>query len=487
MGSEFVEKHKKKSALAALLFIFRGRAKYVSIMLIVVLCSIPFVVSGETLNGIIELPSVAAFLRGVGLGGVVDSAMHRGSDDGLDAAMNKAARDSQQGSLWAQFLKRLNAPMPPAGAQSSMAMLRGDVKDLSGPPQLKDGAERRAPGQVSGAVNEEEKARGDTGDSVDLQNMLSGKGGVYGDMMGSAMAGSFNGQGSGPYLNRSMMNGPGLSASGGSSGMYTQVFHESASRVPVPSNPGKATSKKMGKVSGFSWKNVGYKTSKATLDFKTGSKKPMFQLAQTFAMTGTAYRSGSAALEYQAAYVGSTYDGNEVNAPILQTDAAAPVVPDNSFAGDLMNGAMSAQQDAEACQSADGVYSPKISEDAQQMDTISHSLGKPPKCCSGGVGAWNNKINRLVYYCNDYNSNSAALASACQSKGESMDCGRYSSMHINPCSKWRCWLAFLFAILFLLPILVVGSVISLLLGNATMFSKIGDIVSLFVNKLAGGK
>ena len=170
MGSKFVEKHKRKSVLAALLFLFQGRAKYVGILLILTILSVPFVISGETLSRIIELRPVAAFLRTVGLGSVISAINPKYSNDLLKAAMDKAANDSEQNSFWAKFLKSVNATLPPGGGPSSLAMIRGDADEIFGPLELKDGKYgKRGAGDVKGAVNDEERQRGETGDEVNLE------------------------------------------------------------------------------------------------------------------------------------------------------------------------------------------------------------------------------------------------------------------------------------------------------------------------------
>ena len=96
MGSKFVEKHKRKSVLAALLFIFHGRAKYVGILLVLTILSVPFVISGETLNRILELPPVAAFMKSVGLGGVISAINPKYSNDVLKAALDKAVENTRR-------------------------------------------------------------------------------------------------------------------------------------------------------------------------------------------------------------------------------------------------------------------------------------------------------------------------------------------------------------------------------------------------------
>ena len=482
MGSKFVERHKRKSVLAALLLIFQGRAKYVSITLMLLIFSVPFVVSGETIGRILELRPVAAFLRTVGLGSMVSVINPKYSNDMLRAAMDKAAEDSAQNSFWAKFLKSINATLPPGGPQDSLAMLRGGKADIFGPVELKDGKDgKRGPGQVKGAVNDEERERGETGDEVDLAGLLAGGpggaggpgaggegSGLYGDLMGQNMAGSFgaggSGSGSGPYIDRSRMGAGG--AGGRSSGMYNKVMGQSASKVPVPGSPSKVNTKKMGRVSGFSWKNVGYKTSNSKMNVQLNSKKPMFQLAQTFAMTDAAYRSKDSAYEYQAAYVGTTYDGNDSNLDVMQTDAdAVTVPPDTSFTAGIMNDAQGMNDLAMKCAQAQGTHGAAMSADGKQMEEVGKSLGKPPSCCSSGVGRWNGKIDRIIALCQDFNGHEAQLAAACQNTSSPMNCGRYSKYKIKPCSKWKCFLAFLLMILLSAFLIVIGLVSSLFGGD----------------------
>jgi hypothetical protein len=497
MGSQFVEKHKRKSVLAALLLIFQGRVKYVAILLIVTVLSVPFVMSGETLGRIIELRPVAAFLRSVGMGSVVSAVNPRYSNDMLRAALDKASADSEQNSFWNKFLKSINATLPPAGGPSSMDMIRGGGADLFGMPRVNDTADKRGPGQVKGAVNSEERAKGETGDDVDLQAMLGGNGapggnsGLYGDLMGQNLNGRFSdggpSDGSAPYMNRGMFKGSGGSA-GSAAGMYNSVLSQAASKVPVPGSPIKTNAKRLGRVSGFTWKNVGYRTNSAKMDVRINSKKPMFQLAETFAMTASAYKSRTSAPEYQASYEGSTYDGNDVNADVIQTDAAAPVVPDTSFTGDMINGTMEMQNLAKTCSDAQGTNGAQMSKDGKAIDDVSKTLGKPPKCCDhGGVSRWNGKINQIINYCNDFNTNEVVLAAKCQNKSSPMDCNGYNRMHISPCSKWKCWLGIILAILLMVVGFGLGIGLLVVAGIGLLISQlVPGVLGMILSAIVGG-
>ena len=247
--------------------------------------------------------------------------------------------------------------------------------------------------------------------------------------------------------------------------MYARAVGQAASKVPVPGSPQKVNSKTMGRVSGFAWKNVGYKTKSARMDTKLGSKKPMFQLAETFGMTATAFKSKDAAYEYQASYTGSTYDGNDVSADALQTDTAAPIVPDTSFTGNLISGAGALQEDAKRCTDAQGTHGAAMSADGKMMKQIGESMGSPPSCCSSGVGRWNGKIDRVMALCADFNAHEAQLSAACQNTSSPMNCSRYAKYKIKPCSWLRCFLAFLLTLLFAVVLLVIGAVAALFGGD----------------------
>ena len=69
MGSEFIERNKRKSMLSALLLLLGGKVKYVAVLLVAGAVSVPFLVPSETLSRITAFPAVAAVLHAVGLGG----------------------------------------------------------------------------------------------------------------------------------------------------------------------------------------------------------------------------------------------------------------------------------------------------------------------------------------------------------------------------------------------------------------------------------
>lgn len=446
MGSKFIRRFEKRNLLFFLLLLFKGRAKYVTISLLMVAASLPFMASTETIERMLELPPVASFLKSVGLGGVISAINPGYSTAGFKAALDKATADSSRDSFWNKFLSSINSTLPPADGPSSMAMIRGGG-DISGPRVLKN---EKYAGPVKGVVNAEERAGG----AVNLEGMLSnaaGDGGVYGDLMGMNLGDSSYGA---PFVNRTLVSKGGAGSQ--SDGMYNHALSQAGNRIPVPGRPQKVNGKRMGKVSGFSWKNVGYRTKNAKVDTLNRKTAPLFQLAATFSMTDSVYKSPKSAPEYQASYVGATYDGNNVNADVI-TDAAPPAVPDTGFTGDTYRG----QQIARECTDAQAVYGTRMSDDAAEMDNRS-KMAQPK--CYGNIGPWNANVNRMAWLCNDFNASDDALSAACQSHNpDRMQCEKFTNntehggMIIKKCKKpagkWKIFMMLLAIVLLVIAVL----------------------------------
>jgi hypothetical protein len=470
MGSRFVERHKKKSLLALLLLLFRGRAKYALLLLLFVGVGTPFVVSNEMLDSFLLLSPVARMLRAVGLGSVISSLDPRYSSEFLRTAMDKAAAEREQSAYWNRMMggAGIASPGSPSGGGSiySLAMLRGgaDIFNLGSGPSgkaAKPGGKRSD--QVNGVLSEEEKARGENGDTVDLEGILGnaaggaygngGNGGLYGDLMGGNLADKYasgggfgGGSGSGvsgsanfangPYVNRGAFAKGGGSVSGPAQGIYGNAVNSTVGKIPVPSAPGTRSFRgsKFGMVSGFTWKKIGYKTKSVVMDVRLSGKQPMYQLAETYGMTESAAQSPDLAPEYKAAYVGSTYDGNAVNLDIIQTDANDPVVPDVSFTGSAITDTGDIEKLAENCAKSEAVQGVRMSDDGEKIDRIASGMGSPPLCYTN-IGPWNAKVREMQELCRDFNENCVILSQQCQSSTQLMDCGAYEGMIISRCRR----------------------------------------------------
>jgi hypothetical protein len=469
MGSKFIERHRRKSLLASLLLLFRGKARYVVLLVMVLGASAPFVVSQDMLYRLVTFAPVSYVLRAAGLHSVIASLNPAYSNDILQAAINRAMFESDQDSVWNSFLRGVSSTMTGGADVSSLAMLRGGADLYRAAEGGKAG--KGKPGEVKGAVSDEEKARGGGADAVDFEDYLAGAGAPgdgsgFGYMNRGDGSGSYGGAlGAGsPFMNRTMLSG-GRGAAGPADGMYGGAMSHAASRVPVAGNPKPITGKNMGRVSGFSWRNAGYRGQGQSLNARINRQGAMFRLAETFTMTGAAYRNSTASSEYQASYVGSTYDGNAVGGEQIQTDVTPPPVPDNSWTSDLMQGANELTDMAKECSRVAGEQSPVISQNTKKIDEISKTLGSPPKCCKhGAVDRWNGKVEQIKALCVDNNSRQAVIAAACQNVHEAVNCNDYNSMKISKCSKLKCWLGIILAILMMI------------LGAVLLFTGVGTLI-----------
>jgi len=502
MANKFVEKHKRKSLLAALLFLFTGRTKYVVIALLVVLTSLPFVISGEMAGRFFEMPAVSGMLRMMGLDSVVSSLNPKYSSEFVKAAIDRAAAESAQTSYWNRLMGAVGSMLPcgpGCGGDSSLAMIKGGA-ELFKPEAA--GKDSKRPGQVKGAVSAEDSARGEGADTVDLEGMLSGAaggaadGGLYGDVMGSNLADRYasgDGMAAGPYANRSLISQPGGSASRGE-GLYSNAVKQAGGKIPVPGTPKKVNTKKMGKASGFSWRNVGYKTQSVKMDVRLNSKRPMFQLAETFGTTRGALTSN--APEYQSAYTGATYDGNDINLGNIQTDDDPMSLPDAGFTGAGINNASGLGDIATECTDAQGVEGKKMTDDADAIDDIAAGMGSAPKCYDhGAVDNWNNKVSQMNALCVDFNVQQTALSAKCQTSNTPMGCEQYQKgtksggMIISKCSKpnkWIMWLIMFLCFAILIAIAVFMGPLAAFIAAMVMYMAysmmgVGDMLAGAMN------
>ncbi len=499
MAKKFIEKHKRKSILVALLFLFKGRAKFFVPLLLFIGGATTFVFTGDNFAKMLELAPVVSFIKSAGLtewAAKFSPYYSRFSSEFLTERFAKAASYEKGKSFWEKFFQRMTSREPSSGTMGLLTgadILREDIKY---------GGAGHEGGPVKGVVGEEDKARGEEGgDAVNLADLLAGGiagrmgaagQGLYGDLMGENLAdrhasGAYGGVNNyGPYMNKKLFNVQ-SGAANRDEGMYMAAMNDASKGVPAAGTPSRSKKRKMGKVSSFSWKKFGYKKKKANMNARINShKRAMFQVAETFAMTGSAYTNSNAAYEYQAAYTGATYDGNDVNAEVIQTDAQPPAVPDTAFTEDLVGGAEEWQQVADDCAKANAEQGTRMSEIGDEIDSIWTHMGSPPKCCKhGAVRRWNSKVSRMVNLCHEFNSNAAVLSQKCQGADQKMECSTFSSMHINPCSKWKCWLSIIVAIV----LIVAGILLAAFTAGLAAAIGIGLIIagaSMLIGSVIGG-
>ncbi|HNW43596.1 MAG TPA: hypothetical protein PKI19_03775 [Elusimicrobiales bacterium] len=472
MGSQFLERNKRKSALALLLLLFTGRGKFVAVLMVAGLVSLPFLVSEERINSIMSFPAVAAALHAVGL----DAASQAPAPDMLAAANLRAADGGAKASFWERFLRAANAPLPPAGTTSTMAMLRGG-KDLLGPAVIKDqpGTKAAGPNNVKGSVNAEDRARGEGADGVNLAGGpgSGGADGVYGDLMGENLGDRMGGA-AGPFANRAVLGGPG-GAANRTNGVYNQVMNQAAENVPAPGAP-KNLKSKMGRVSGFAWKSMGRKTARSSNSglFRSGNRGGMFQLTRTFTAANMAFRSHSP--EYAEVTGGAPYDGNTVEMDSLSVgDVIVPAVPDNAFAEGLMGTLDGLLTYDTRCTEVQAAYAEKVQALAEKNEAMKDRVQDPPDCCSSDstINNWNNDAETMKQLCLKADAAQTDCDNAKCSTGYNgtpidLNCGQYDDMKLD-CGFGECFWGWVLAI-----VIIVLTVAAAILA---WFPPIGTIIA----------
>ncbi len=410
MGSDFIEQYRKKSLLTLLLLIFRGRAKYVTMALLMAAASLPFAAGSSLFSRIFGLPPVAAAFRMMGMGSGVSETDFKNPGK----FMKSSAKYPAPGRT------------PPCGAgcanNSSFAMIMGNIYRPGG---------RLPPGQITGALSASDTVG--KASIVDFGNMPPESAGFYG-----GAAGEWQAVGSAPYVNKRALAGPAGAISRGDN-MYVSAMHYASDSVPVPERPKRSNSGKTGSVSSFDWKETYYQTHKSAAEKGLGSKSPVSQLADAFSVTNSAYESVNAEPEYQVGYTGAVYDGNDINLDIL-VNADEPLAGmADGFVTDL-NNMQQLQKQVKTCGEAQAKNGTRMSEIGKEMDDIQSGMTNPPPCSM--AAAWNRKVARLDQLCLEFNGNQSQLARACQSaSGDQMGCEVYEKdikdegLRIGQCSS----------------------------------------------------
>ncbi len=273
------------------------------------------------------------------------------------------------------------------------------------------------PGQIIGALSAADTQG--KASVVDFGSMPPESAGFYGGAIGGGQR-----VGGAPYVSRRAFTGPAGAISRGDS-MYVSAMHHASNSVPVPERPKRANTGRMGRVSGFGWKETDYQTYRSAVEKGLGSKSSVSQLADAFSVTNSAYKSANAEPEYQAGYTGAVYDGNDINMDLLvYADEPLGGIEDG-FVDDLSD-LQQLQEQMHECGNAQAVNGSRMSEIGKEMDDIQAGMTNPPSC--SGAAAWNQKVARLDQLCREFNGNQSQLARACQaSSGDQMGCTVYEN------------------------------------------------------------
>jgi hypothetical protein len=477
MASDFIERNKRKTLLAALLLFLGGRGKYVALLLVAGLVSLPFLLSGERLEKILSFPAVASALRAVGLAQPV-------AEPTGELAMSAPA-SGKDAKFWDRFLRAVNAPLPPARTTtSSMEMLKGGLAS-AGPVAIKEDKKTPA-GKVKGVVNAEERAKGDTAPGVDMQDLLAGGSGVEGPggSMGNALGGVYGN--AGPYANRTILARP-TGAGDSYSGTYNQVMRKAGEGVPVPGSPAKVNAR-LGRVSSFNWSKANARNARANAPAKAAGKRNIDRLVEAFATGTMAFDSNRP--ETQSSYAGAVFDGNPMQESVMDTgDVVVPSVPSTAFANSLVSAASAMLAGAEACSAVASGSGNKMSDIGAEMKRIQATINykDPPGCCwwdDSERNDWNKKMDILYSKCGELNAEGLKISQACPgdpgTEYRPMKCDGYTKFKIS-CDPLDClWELFVW---FMLGPLVITFAV---LGAATGWWNGHSWVMSIINRLTGG-
>ncbi len=510
MGSKFIERHKRKSIWALLLLLLRGRGKYIALLIMIILFSIPFVATSDMVERFFGLSPVRYVVKLFGLESAMGSISPKYSTDVLRAVFDRlkdeytqfnpfmkgVGYEDRKGHGTLEYVRVGNAL-----ESSRKGKGMGNVgeegidevsydKDVSaGGVDFSDLLASESNGRLGGNKNniwgwkESAEYRSDIFgissslgrfDSKELLASITGKGGN--------ISGNIPGKGGKSQI----MGGVGKGDIG------ADALALSRSNIPNVQNPilrrGGVRISRSGSITAFGWKNVGYTKSGADMSVNiTGNRRALFQAGETMATTSMAYLQ-KPAYEYQAGYVGSTYDGSLTKGDLVVTSPdTSTSLPDTGYISTVVDSAQNWSQLAKECADAQKTHGTRISKLQNEIDDTIKTMTNPPKCCDhGAVRRWNNKVSMLVQKCNEINTESTALSQKCQNANpQIVDCQKsYGKLYIKPCSKWKCWLSIVLAIIGALIGFLIGGFVGAIIGAAIGFA-IGYVGSMYLTLLAG--
>lgn len=476
MTATFLDRNKKKSALAALLLFLRERKVLVLLLFLVLAASTVFLSPSSWITG---LPGGARLAAGVawiaGKAGVdvskwgLGPAGHNSYGD-LLAAFRAAKAGAGSGGAggaggaggvgWGAFFGRAAAG---GTVPNSLDMVKGRRSDLEGAGK---GADDLAKNQTVQGVLDPADAKADKdGQGVALSD--SDLGGQREGFVKNAFAGGFakgllGGAGSGDgalsggaFAGRGFFRGSGGAASAGSADLARKGLE---GLTPAAATRSKIQGAAKGSLSAIRSHAVEARGMKGAAAAGLGGNRAFYQLAQGRgrAALGTSPNCTPPGCpgEFATTNTGAIYDGNKISGDstdILtapQVDGiTSPNIPDTSIAKSYEDQANQMDADAKKCKDLDAKYGPQENALNAQMTAISDQF-KNADC--GGGGCSKSKArhcqalgDQLKAKCSEYMGVRCAHTKACPltaSNNCSNECSgttgqRARATHVNTDSK----------------------------------------------------
>lgn len=400
--STFLEKNKKKSALAALLLFIRTRKTVAALLLLVALASFLFI---SPSNLILRFPGGARVAAGVawiaGKVGVDTSkwGLAGGKRDYRDLlAAFRSAKEGGGKAGWAAFMRGgdAEAARRAAGSTGSLGFVKGNAKDLEAAGG--SGAGLPKPGSVAGVLNPDDAKNTADGEGVALSDEdLTGEGE---GLVKSAFAGGFgSGFGSG-FGGGSGAAGGGLSGGsfaganffgngkGAASGKLGDVV--AGGLEGISAQPGKGVRIKggaEGRLSKSRASAVSTRENRGVAGTRTISGQRAFvQLASqrgrsAISVAPNCTAGSSCPGEFASVNTGAVYDGNTITGDrtdiltVPQLDGIdSPNLPDSGMADDYIREAENMTRDAEKCREADELYADKELKLSKRQEALSNEF-----------------------------------------------------------------------------------------------------------------
>ena len=471
----FIQKNKKKGALAALLLFIRTRKTVSALLLLVVLASILFV---SPSNLLLSFPGGARVAAGVAwIAGKVGMDTSRwglaggNRDYGDLVAAFRAAKSGGGKAGWSSFMRGGEAAAGAGGG--SLDFVQGNRKDLD----VKTGSGDKLPkaGTVQGVLNPNDaKDRGEgEGVALNEEDLGGERAGLVKTAFGSGVTSGFSGGsnvtasvGGGAYAGAGFFSGAG-SAAGSTLGDKVKVGLDGLPKPNVPREKG-VEGGSHGRLSGAMTAAVQKSISRGMISQTggcIGQKCAFSQLATgngraVLASADNCNDAGGCPPEFAATNIGVVYDGGRVAGDttglLTGNNEATPVVPlDTEIPANFDPAKMKECADkVQACEKVKEPYYKRMGEIQTLLNgwygQMGNACGDPCSCggcnnlkgningmCNGELNTVINVVNApcaLPAYCKDMGVEPASTGEA--NLGTKQMCNM--QMGSCGCTNWFC-------------------------------------------------
>ena len=421
----FLERNKRKGALAAALLLLKKGKGVVPIAAMAAVMAVIFVVP----SGLHEkVPFLGTFAEKLGLRAPASSGIpnHEKIQEALDAARRNRP-DFE--------LAKLRSGLPPSQyGRSTVDFVKKDA--LPDKPSASPDIAKGSGKSVEGVLRPEDSKKMESG--VPLANEELGSG-----LMNKALSDTVS-NAEAAFSDKMGLKDGGSSSGGGS---YSQGKADDKGANMVAAALDGTNVPKVGTGSGMAPGKLGWATPKSNARIgravgasgKSGGKNTvMYQLAEGRAYSIAAApppgycNPGPCPGEYASNAGGAPFDGNRAKGAIVTStefgDNPAAVTPDMGAIGGLSEEAMQLEKDAKACEQAHAKYAPQEEQKMAEIQALSDQLNDMD-CGGGDCGGNASKCKKvgdqIEEKCREYNAIQQQHASACplmNGKFTAMDC-----------------------------------------------------------------